>query len=52
MEAQTEEFFEKVRAGYLELARREPVRIKVIDAARPEGEVEAAIWNEIHGLLG
>jgi dTMP kinase len=52
MEAQTEEFFEKVRAGYLELARREPVRIKVIDAARTEGEVEAAIWNEIHGLLG
>jgi dTMP kinase len=52
MEAQTEEFFEKVRAGYLELARREPVRIKVIDAARTEREVEAAIWNEIHGLLG
>lgn len=52
MEAQTEEFFEKIRAGYLEVARREPVRIRVIDAARTEDEVEAAIWNEIHGLLG
>jgi len=52
MEAETQEFFEKVRAGYLELARREPGRIKVIDAARTEEEVEAAIWNEIHGLLG
>lgn len=51
MEAQTEEFFEKIRAGYLELARREPVRIRVIDAARTETEVETAIWNEIHGLL-
>jgi len=52
MEAETQEFFKRVRAGYLELARREPARIKVIDAAHTEEEVEAAIWNEIHGLLG
>ncbi|MGH8211160.1 MAG: dTMP kinase, partial [Steroidobacteraceae bacterium] len=39
-EAQTEGFFAKVRAGYLELARREPHRIRLIDAAVPLAEVE------------
>ena len=29
------EFFERVRAGYLELARREPERFRVIDAGAP-----------------
>ena len=39
-EAETVEFFERVRAGYLELARREPGRFHVIDAAAPLMEVE------------
>jgi dTMP kinase len=39
-EAETVTFFEKVRAGYLAIARREPVRVKVIDAAAPLEEVE------------
>jgi dTMP kinase len=34
-EAQNHEFFERVRAAYLELARREPQRIHVIDASVP-----------------
>jgi dTMP kinase len=38
-EAETVSFFEKVRAGYLALARREPARIHVIDAAGPLPEV-------------
>ena len=38
-EAETVSFFEKVRAGYLTLARREPARIHVIDAAGPLREV-------------
>jgi dTMP kinase len=36
-------FHEKVRAGYLELARMEPGRFKVIDASRPIDEVQAEI---------
>ncbi|MBV8211861.1 MAG: dTMP kinase [Verrucomicrobia bacterium] len=46
------EFHQKVRAGYLQLAREFPERIKVIDAARSIDEVEAAIWKEINAVLG
>ena len=42
-EAETVGFFEKVRAGYLELARREPGRFHVIDAAAPLDVVEARV---------
>ena len=42
-EAEAQAFFERVRAGYLELARREPKRIHVIDAAVPLAEVERQV---------
>lgn len=42
-EAETVSFFEKVRAAYLALARREPQRVTVIDAAAPLEEVEHRI---------
>ena len=51
MEQLPKDFFERVRRGYLEVARAEPDRVKIIDAARTEDEVEEAIWNEIDGLL-
>ncbi len=38
-ERETEAFFERVRQAYLERARREPRRIRVIDASRPAEEV-------------
>ena len=46
-EAETVRFFEKVRAGYLTLARREPARIHVIDAAGPLREV----LEQVAGVL-
>jgi dTMP kinase len=46
------EFHQKVREGYLQLAREFPERIKVIDAARSADEVEVAIWKEINAILG
>jgi dTMP kinase len=52
MERLSDEFFEQVRSGYLEIARTEPDRVKVIDATGTEDAVEEAIWNEIHGILG
>jgi len=50
-EAETQGFFEKVRAGYLELARRAPERFHVIDASAPLAAVEAQV-ESILGDLG
>jgi dTMP kinase len=37
------DFHQKIRAGFLELARAEPRRFRVIDASQPIEEVSAAI---------
>ena len=50
-EAEAEAFFDKVRAGYLELARREPHRIRVIDAAAELVGVERQVVQVLEGLL-
>ncbi len=42
-EREAETFFERVRACYLERARREPRRFRVIDASRPLAEVQAQL---------
>lgn len=42
-ESEAQAFFERVRAGYLELARREPQRIHVIDAAVPLAAVQRQV---------
>jgi len=42
-EAEAASFFERVRAGYLALARREPGRVQVIDAAAPLSEVQRQV---------
>jgi dTMP kinase len=49
-EAETQAFFEKVRAGYLELAQREPGRFHVIDAAAPLDAVEARVEGILEDL--
>jgi dTMP kinase len=50
-EAETEAFFTKVRAGYLELATREPHRIRIIDAAVDLAGVEAQVIRVMEGLM-
>jgi dTMP kinase len=45
------EFFERVRATYLELAAAAPARIAVIDAGRPAGEVASDVEARVRGLL-
>jgi dTMP kinase len=44
-------FFERVRSGYLALARREPQRIRVIDASGPLETVHAEIGRVLESLL-
>ena len=51
IELLSDAFFEKVRRGYLELARAEPDRVKLVDASGSEDQVAESIWNEINGLL-
>jgi dTMP kinase len=50
-EQEREAFFERVRGAYLELARREPQRIRLIDASRPLDEVQRHIAGALEELL-
>jgi dTMP kinase len=50
-EAETEVFFTKVRDGYLELARREPHRVRVIDAALELDQVKAQVVKILESLV-
>lgn len=43
MESAGIEFFEKVRKGYLEIAKQEPDRVKVIDATRSIEEIHQKV---------
>ncbi|MGA0100207.1 MAG: dTMP kinase [Steroidobacteraceae bacterium] len=42
-EREDEAFFARVRAGYLEIARREPGRVRLVDASGPLGTVQQRI---------
>ncbi len=44
-------FFERVRAGYLDLARREPARFLVVDAAAPLGEVRRGLEDHLRNFI-
>ena len=46
-EKETLSFHEKIRAGYLELARLEPKRFRVIDASKSENQVKQQIINAL-----
>jgi len=50
-EQEREAFFERVRASYLALARREPQRIHLIDATRPREAVEETVAECLQALL-
>ncbi len=50
-EMESAQFFERVRASYLALARHEPQRIRVIDAARALPQVKEQIEAVLQSLL-
>jgi len=45
------DFFERVRNTYLSLAKREPARIRIIDAAQPLEAVQRQIQKELELFL-
>jgi dTMP kinase len=49
-EAETVEFFERVRQGYLALARREPQRVRVIDASLALPAVTKQVTTALESL--
>lgn len=51
MESQPREFFDKVRQGYLDLAKQEPQRIAVIDASQGIETVEAEIARIVEARM-
>ena len=50
-EGEKVEFHERVRRGFLELARKEPTRIYVLDASRPVQEVHEGIRKIVNKKL-
>ena len=51
IEREERAFHERVREGYLELARRWPERFVVIDAGRDEDKVAKDIWSHIGNVI-
>ena len=55
MEREGGHFFEKVRRGYLDLAKAEAGRFVVLDAGKPEEEIAESIWavlvSRFHGVF-
>jgi dTMP kinase len=50
-ERESGEFFERVRQAYLDLAARDPARIRLIDASRPLVAVQADIHLALRDLV-
>jgi dTMP kinase len=51
IERERDEFFERVRAGFLERARQHPERIRVVDATRSVGDVAAQAVSHLARLV-
>jgi dTMP kinase len=51
IESEDPGFFARVRAAYLAIAAREPQRVRVVDATRPEGEVAASVAALLDAIL-
>jgi dTMP kinase len=47
IDLESESFHARVRARYLELARAEPARFRVLDASRDADALAAEVWGEV-----
>jgi len=51
LEQERVEFHERVREGYLQIARRAPGRFKVVDGSLPTDELERTVFRHVEELL-
>lgn len=51
MESEPMEFYEKIRHGYLLLAREEKQRFRVLDATQPPEALATLVWHEVQPRL-
>ena len=51
MENQSLDFYDRIRQGYLALARQEPARIKVVDGNQSLTAIEQQIWKLIQHVI-
>lgn len=52
MESAGFEFFEKVRKGYLDIAKQEPERVKVIDSTKPIEQIQKEVLELLENVIG
>ena len=52
MESAGQEFFNRVRNGYLEIAKQEPERVKVLDASKSVEEIHKDVINLYESING
>jgi dTMP kinase len=50
LDAESVAFYDRVRAGYLEIARAEPARVRIVDSARTVAETGAAVREALAEL--
>jgi dTMP kinase len=51
IESEDAGFFDRVRRAYVEIARREPVRVRIVDATRPQPQVAADVAALVDSVL-
>ncbi len=51
MENQDIGFYQRVREGYLDLARDEPTRVKLVDGSQSIDDIEEQIWSLVRHVL-
>ena len=51
IESENGDFFGRVRRSYAAIAQREPDRVRIVDATRPEAEIAAEVARLIDGAL-
>ncbi|MCK4698610.1 MAG: hypothetical protein KAT53_09980, partial [Dehalococcoidia bacterium] len=44
-------FHQRVRQGYLEMAKKDPRRWLLIDSSLPKRDIERQIWEKVEQLL-